>query len=562
MLELKSIAQPSSAASKPQTGVAYTRESLPASEWIKLGSLVKVPAREKPLGVEEILAFPADRPRFRRILFIAPRPHGYDVPPAPTPSFGYLGEAISAHGFEWRLLDLRLGGGLSEVRAAIREFRPDVIGYTFQFTIGAKRCMEFLHQIRRTTDLPIVIGGAHLTIRGHNILEEAPGILAAVQKEGEYPLLAILKGVPLGRIPNLWIREGNLVIETPHLGYVGELDSLPWPRYPGYDLQRFAHVGQVDVLTSRGCPFLCTFCSVALTQGRRFRTRSPENVVQELRYWYDRGIRLFNFIDDILTVNKKRFHDVLDRIQKERFEGVTLSCTQGMRADACDLEMLQKMKDVGFEFLGFGVESGSERMLETIKKGETLEEIDAAISNACKVGFEVGLFFIIGMPNETAEDVEKSFAFAFKHPVMYARFHACVPYPGTELAKWVDENSSWYVRPEVYLNDFSYHDGQVVFDCKGMPLPEHRRYLRRAYAVDAEVRRRYAVERMVRNGTPRIIASPASRVFYNPLYFNKLRRFVATNKLGASIKNVVSRVFNLQTRAHTGMAAITFNSGK
>ena len=114
------------------------------------------------------------------------------------------------------------------------------------------------------------------------------------------------------------------------------------------------------------------------------------------------------FIDDILTVNKNRFHEVLDRMRRERFEGVTLSCTQGMRADACDLEMLQKMKDVGFEFLGFGVESGSERMLQTIKKGETLEEIDAAISNACKVGFEVGLFFIIGMPNETAEDVEKN----------------------------------------------------------------------------------------------------------------------------------------------------------
>ncbi len=536
------------------------RPRVPPSEMIKLGSLRLVRSAENCFTIEEILKHPSSSPRYRRILFIAPRPHGYDVPPAPTPSFGYLGEILTRHGFEWNLLDLRLGGGIEDVRRTIESFRPDVIGFTFQFTIGASHCVDFLRKIQAVTDLPVIIGGAHLTLRGHNILEDCRGVSLAVQKEGEYPLLAILKGMEIERIPNLWIPRGEAVIENAPLSYVDELDALPWPRFPGSDMKRFARVGQVDVLTSRGCPFLCTFCSVALTQGRRFRTRSPEDVVDELRHWYRRGIRIFNFIDDILTVNKRRFHTILDLILKEKLEGVTFSCIQGMRADACDMDLLEKMRAAGFEFLGFGVESGSDRILQVIKKGETVAEIDEAITNACKVGFEVGLFFIIGSPTENAEDVEKSFALAMKHPVMYAKFHICLPYPGTELARWVDENSNWYVRPDVYLQKFSYHDDVIVFDNKGMGYKEHQESIRRAMAVDVEVRRRYALRRMVSSGIPRTVAVPASHLFYNVVTFRRVRKLAKT-ALGARIKNGVARLFNLQSKAHTGSAEIAFTDG-
>lgn len=539
-----------------------TRETLPVSEWIKAGSLRRMALPGPVLDAEAILDYPADRPRFRRILFVAPQPHGYDVPPAPTPSFGYLGELLTEQGFEWQLLDLRLGGGLDEVRSAIETYRPDVIGYTFQFTIGADHCARFLHEIAKVTDLPLLIGGAHLAIRGHNIFEDVPPLFAACYKEGEYPLLAIMKGVPLEQIPNLWMRDGDVVRETPTLGYVNELDSLPWPQYAGYDFSRFAYEGQIDVLTSRGCPYQCTFCSVALTQGRRFRRRSPENVVSEIRYWYDRGVRNVNFIDDILTVNKKRFHGLLDRILAERFaEPVNFSCVQGMRADACDAELLQKMRAVGFDFLGFGVESGSDRILEIIKKGETVEEIDRAVESSCREGFTVGLFFIIGSPTETVEDVEKSFAFARRHPVKYAKFHVCVPYPGTALASWVDENSTWYVRPDDYLQDFSYHDDLIVFDNKGMSLEEHRRMVRRSVALDCEVRQKFAYTHMRDRGLPGFVALPASHALYHPQTFRHLRSF-AKSALGVRIRRHVVRTLRLQDGPAERTSDISFSDGQ
>jgi radical SAM superfamily enzyme YgiQ (UPF0313 family) len=479
----------------------YIHKQVPPSEEMKTGNLVKVISEEATLSVNDIITYSSENPRYKKILFIAPQPHGYDVPPAPTPSFGYLGEVLSEHGFEWRLLDLRLGGDISTVKEMIGEFKPDVIGYTFQFTIGAGRCARFLNEIHQITDLPIIIGGSHLVLRGHNILEDVPFVEVAVQKEGEYPLLAIMKGIPYEETPNLWFRTGEKYVkETPILSYFNELDAIPYPKYPKYDFSQFAYTQQIDILTSRGCPYMCTFCSVALTQGRRFRQRSPENVVEEIRYWYERGIRMFNFIDDILSVNMKRFNKLLTLLEEEKFENVTFSCVQGMRADACSKEMLAKMKNIGFQFLGFGVESASDRILDLMKKGETVAEIEQAVANACELGFDVGLFFIIGNPMETVEDIEKSFNFALRHPVAYAKFHISLPYPGTALAKWVDENSQWYVTPKEYLLNYSYHSGIVAFDNKGMSGPDMKRMVKKSIAIDAMVRRRFGRKRIIEGG--------------------------------------------------------------
>ena len=543
-----------------ETETTYFPQEVSVSNQVKAGPLRLASSGAPVLSANEILDYPGDRPRFRRILFIAPQPHGYAVPQAPTPSYGYLGELLGEQGFEWRVLDLRLGGDIEDVRAELERFRPDVLGYTFQFTIGADRCMRFLHEIAATTDLPILIGGAHLTLRGHNIMSDVPPVFAAVQKEGEYPLLALMKGVPLERIPNLWIRRDDRVVENPVLKYASELDALPWPKYPYYDMSRFAYRGQVDILTSRGCPYQCTFCSVALTQGRQFRRRSPENVVEEVRYWYDCGIRTFNFIDDVLTVNQKRFHRVLDLLLAEGFEGVSFSCTQGMRADACGVDLLEKMKRVGFEFLGFGVESGANRILELLKKGETIEELDEGISNACRLGFDVGLFFIIGSPTETVDEVEKSFEFALRHPVAFLQFHVCLPYPGTALADWVDDNSAWFVEPKEYLQNFSYYHGVVAFDNKGMTHDEVLEMLGKSMVINADVRRRHALRRMRSVGIPVVLAGPISFVLYNPYTFNTLRHFVRSH-LGSRMRRYVVRLLNLDLKDRSGAKEISFTDG-
>jgi radical SAM superfamily enzyme YgiQ (UPF0313 family) len=199
-------------------------------------------------------------------------------------------------------------------------------------------------------------------------------------------------------------------------------------------------------------------------------------VIGELEYWYRQGRRRINIIEDNFTLSKDRVHEICDGIDRAGMEGMRLS-VGGLRADTLDRNLLKRMKNVGFFALGFGVEAGNDHILGILKKGETIQTIENAIENACDLGFNVKLYFIIGSPYETWEDYQDSLKLAVKYPVDQVNFYSMMPIPHTELFDWVEREGTLLKSPEVYLNQDTPWSREPFFHGPGMSVDEKRKAL-------------------------------------------------------------------------------------
>jgi radical SAM superfamily enzyme YgiQ (UPF0313 family) len=159
------------------------------------------------------------------------------------------------------------------------------------------------------------------------------------------------------------------------------------------------------------------------------------------------------------------------------------------------------------------------------------------------MGFDVGLFFILGLPYETKTDAEKSLSLAKKYPVKYAKFHICIPYPGTKLSKWIDDNNLWYMEPSEYLDSFDYADLLVTYDNKGMTRDQILYYIKKSIKIDAFIRMKYAANRMSKK-LPKWAADFIAGIIYHPLYFSRLRR-MARQKGWIRIRNATAITLKL-----------------
>ncbi|MBI2910197.1 MAG: radical SAM protein [Chloroflexi bacterium] len=427
--------------------------------------------------------------RFQRVLFIVPNLKGfYSSPGYPLPGTGYLIASLEAAGVECDVLDMYLSYGPSDLDARVKSFQPDLVGVTV-YSYRRTAAFGLVHRIKNVHSLPVVIGGPHVSLVGAEALVES-GADFAVRHEGEYPLTALCTGSPLSEIAGLLYFQDGQVREREH-AFIEDLDRLPFPTYRPFDLSRYQ--SRINVVSSRGCPYQCIYCSVKSTMGRGFRARSPRSVVEELRYWYERGRREFNFLDDTFAQSKDRVYQLCDLIESEGLRGLELGCTQGIRANRVDRPLLKRMREVGFRYIGVGVESASNRILRTIRKGQTIEQVGQAIEAACDLDYRVRLFFMVGLPEETPEDLEESFAFATRYPVQQAMFYNIIPYPGTDLFRWIEQNGRFLVDPAVYLNDVNTRVNMPFFETPTLSLAERKQALKRAVSVSRRVQRNYRV---------------------------------------------------------------------
>ena len=167
------------------------------------------------------------------------------------------------------------------------------------------------------------------------------------------------------------------------------------------------------------------------------------------------GHRQFNFDDDNFNLVRQRVLDICDGIERAGLNDLVIRCSNGIRADRCDRELLARMKEVGFRYIAFGADAGNDRMLEVVKKGETIADIEQAVAAATDLGYDVKLLFVVGTPYETWEDVEDKVRLSRRYPIQDAHFYNIIPYPGTELFDWLKENDLFLMDPEEYLNKVS-----------------------------------------------------------------------------------------------------------
>lgn len=423
--------------------------------------------------------------RYERVLLLIPGyPESHYFSRPLQAGLGYISESLKRADIENVVVDMRFNPGQRHLLKEVRRFRPDLIGVSMM-TFKYLYTYELLDVLKNECPrIDIVAGGPHPSTLRNDVLRECRSIDYGAVLEGEATIIELCRGLPLDEIKGLIYRKDGEIVFSGEREFVKNLDGIPFPRYNNLNLNRYENF--IPIISSRGCPYKCIYCPVSLAIGKKYRFRSPENIVAEIKYWYGKGYRRFGFADDNFTLIPKRVFRLCRLIEEENLTGLKLSCSNGIRADRVDYVLLKRMRDVGFSEIAFGVEAGNNRVLRNLKKSESIESIRESIDKACELGYEVTLFFLLGSPGETFDDIQDSIALAKSFPVVNAVFYNLIPFPNTELSRWVDENGLFARDKSSYLNDASHFLNEPIFETPELPLERRKEALATANAAVKE----------------------------------------------------------------------------
>ena len=362
-----------------------------------------------------------------------------------TPPLGllYIAAVLEEAGHKVSFLDARIQRDLIQ---KIQQIKPDILGITAT-TPAYKSGISIAKQVKDDIpDIKIVFGGPHpSSLPEETLMNEC--IDFVIIGEGEYPLRdlcnVIEKNGDITSISNLYYKDNEKIKFTgkTHILTEQQLDDLPIPAYHLLDIEKYFLESKsygvfikdsrnLPVITSRGCPSACTFCS--RNMGNIFRGRSPASVVREIKQLVSTyHIGEIQIVDDNFTFKKDRAMRILEEIIEEDLQ-ISIKFPNGLRADQTDPELFYKMKSAGVYAIGFGIESGSPRVLKLMKKGTNLDIIRKAVYNAKDAGILVSGAFILGYPGEKADDIRLSMEYALSLPLDSASIVSFVPLPGTE----------------------------------------------------------------------------------------------------------------------------------
>jgi anaerobic magnesium-protoporphyrin IX monomethyl ester cyclase len=298
----------------------------------------------------------------------------------------------------------------------------------------------------------VTLTGSHATFFHDELLRDNPMVDGVIRGEAELTVrelaLSLARGESLNTVQGLTYREGNKVLVNPPRPLIEDLDSLPFParhivRQEGYRAAIYSGERPTAMVSSRGCPYHCVYCLWPETlYGHKFRARSAKNVVDEMELVVkDYGVDEIYFDDDCLTLSKKR---VLEMCQLILDRGLEVKWIVQARVDTVDKEVLSAMKEAGCHYVLFGVESGSPKMLDIMKKRITLDRARRAFQDCRDLGIKTQAFFLFGVPGENQETIEETIEFARELDADSTQFAIAIPHPGTELYQVCLENG-WLV---------------------------------------------------------------------------------------------------------------------
>lgn len=335
--------------------------------------------------------------------------------------------------------------------------------------------MQALRQ--RWPDRKLVLGGVGSKAVEQKLLERFPWIDVICRGEGEVsgPLLvrALRHGGDLSNVPGIsYRRQDGAIVHNPAAPRIVDLDSIPFPAFDRIDLSRYAGYG---MMSSRGCPYKCTFCSVAPVWEHQSFQRSPRNIVREMRQLHDRaGVKLFLFQDEFFVSTRRQVMEFCDELCRS---GLDVQWKAFGRVNLVDDEMMRAMADCGCLELRFGIESGSDRVLELIRKGFTAAEALDVVPRAINYFRRVDAFYIWGFPFETMDDFQQTLFQMVTLRTMGARILPSLLslLPQTELyrqtiAEHELEFCPWLLPEFVFTGHEVYRQGRVEIPAAYAPL--------------------------------------------------------------------------------------------
>lgn len=427
--------------------------------------------------------------RFKKVLLVNPPSRGEWKGFRPHIGLGYIAQTLVEQGIEYDILDMNLGYNSGHLQKKIDSFKPDLLGMTL-LSLEYRKFYSLISVIKKNNPkIKIVVGGPHMTILKEEVMKDCTAIDYGVVYEGEDTILELCKGeIPDDSIKGLMSRNNGNIFYPGERKFIRNLDRLPFPRYEKFELKKY--IPEIEIYSSRGCPHHCTFCPNRLLNPV-YRARSPENVVDEIAYWYNKGFRQFNFDDDNFNYHKERVYEICDEMERRNLKDLFIRCSNGIRADRVDRALLKRMKEVGFEHIAFGADAANDKMLKLVKKGETMEDIEQALQNATDLGYTLKLLFVVGTPGENRDDVEDKVKLSMKYPLQDVHFYNIIPYPGTELYEWIKENNRFLKQPEDYLNDITSWENTPIFDTPELSADDRIQLFKYLKRVRTRVRKKY-----------------------------------------------------------------------
>ncbi len=363
----------------------------------------------------------------------------------PPLGLAYLASVARSKGHDARIVDSLVENlTFEEVRKIMEQYSPDMVAITSTTSMipDAYEVAKIAKSISQ--DTATIIGGPHVTFVPEQTLQESQNIDYVVKGEGENPFSGILDIIEKKKDPKeirgIAYRNGNRILNNPPEVLISDVDSIPEPSWDLLPMDKY----EIDntqfgtIMTSRGCPYNCIFCSSSLQFGKQWRGHSVERVIDELktlRYKYNK--RDIEFLDDTFTLNMKRAMELTDRIYKE---GIDIRWSASARVNLFNADIAKNMKRAGAHTVYFGIESGSQKILDFIGKGTTLDLAKSSVRKANDAGLYTLGSFIIGFPDDTIKDVKTTIKFSKSIGVTVAQFTIATPYPGTRLWDYVMEN--------------------------------------------------------------------------------------------------------------------------
>jgi radical SAM superfamily enzyme YgiQ (UPF0313 family) len=364
------------------------------------------------------------------------------------------------------------GASWDKFERDLLEARPDIVGITNQFRENTAETLRTAELVRRILpDATIVVGGPNASALPDQMLAECSAIDIMAIGDGEQTMLDIVQCVrgnmEVAKINSIVVRAGDQNLRTPTRSLLSDLDTLGqinydlarMERYFDYEKsglmarQKFDYAGAhrtVSLVTSRGCPYKCSFCSIHIHAGRKYRRYSVEHTLDHIENLVKNyGVRHFHLEDDNLTLDKERFMELMNGVL-ERGLKFTWDTPNGVFANAIDEEMMHAMKKTGCTYLVIGVESGDQYVLDNIirKQPLTIDHVLRVFELGKKVGIDLQAFYIIGFPRETMENIRTTVDFALESLKKYDVLpHMAIarPDPGTDMFKEAMANGNLVV---------------------------------------------------------------------------------------------------------------------
>ena len=362
---------------------------------------------------------------------------------------GIIASVLLEQGYEVEVFDINaLRLSKEQVISNLKKFTPDLIGIGGLITTY-KYLKWIIPEIKSLfPDAKIVVGGGVVT-ENPEILLKATVADYAVIAEGEITIVELLDALitnkDLSVIKGLAYKndEGNIIV-NPKRELIKDLDEAPMPAYQLFPLDIYlenqshsrilGRQPEMNIITSRGCPFNCNYCYHIFSKGVRYR--SIESVIDELKFFIKNyNVHSFIFIDETFTINSKRVIEFCEALKREEIK-ITWSCYA--RVSLVEKNLLKLMKETGCYRIGFGIESGSQKILDLMNKKETVVQAERAIKMVRKAGMICGTTFMCGYVGETKETMSETVSFCKKH-LISTSFFFTTPYPGTQLYSIVED---------------------------------------------------------------------------------------------------------------------------